>query len=163
MHRLVVGVDVTSIDRIAAAMRRHPRFAERIFTEAERRRAGSKPERFASRWAAKEAVMKWYGGAGLRIPPYRAIEVVNRRGGAPEVRVHGQPTEIAISMTHDAGMAIAVAAAPLDGPGGPPALPPPEGLRLPARPAVAHKGTFGTVVVIAGAGATEPEPAETAP
>src|ERR1039458_4843698 len=83
MHRLVVGVDVTSIDRIAAAMRRHPRFAERIFTEAERRRAGSRPERFASRWAAKEAVMKWYGGAGLRIPPYHAIEVVNRRGGAP--------------------------------------------------------------------------------
>jgi NAD(P)H-hydrate epimerase len=39
----------------------------------------------------------------------------------------------------------------LDGPGGPPALPPPEGLRLPARPAAAHKGTFGTVVVIAGA------------
>jgi hydroxyethylthiazole kinase-like uncharacterized protein yjeF len=151
MHRLVVGVDVTSIDRIAAAMRRHPRFAERIFTEAERRRAGSRPERFASRWAAKEAVMKWYGGAGLRIPPYHAIEVVNRRGGAPEVWVHGESTGIAISMTHDAGMAIAVVAAPLDGPGGPPALPPPEGLRLPARPASAHKGTFGTVVVIAGA------------
>ena len=54
--------------------------------------------------------MKWYGGAGLRIPPYHAIEVVNRRGGAPEVWVHGESTGIAISMTHDAGMAIAVVA-----------------------------------------------------
>ena len=151
MDRLVVGVDVTSIHRIAAAMRRHPGFAAKIFTEAERRRAGSKPERFASRWAAKEAVMKWYGGAGLRIPPYRAIEVVSRRGGAPEVRVHGRPTEIAISMTHDVGVAIAVVAGAVDGPAGPPALPPPEALRLPARPAGAHKGTFGTVVVIGGA------------
>ena len=151
MKRLVVGVDVTSIDRIAGVLRRHPRFAERIFTETERRRAGSRPERFATRWAAKEAVMKLYGEAGLRIPTYRSIEVVNRPRGAPTIRVAGQATEIAVSMTHDAGLAIAVVAAPLDVALGPPALPPPEVLRLPARPAGAHKGTFGTVVVIAGA------------
>ncbi|MGP8159980.1 MAG: NAD(P)H-hydrate dehydratase [Candidatus Dormibacteria bacterium] len=151
MKRLAVGVDVTSVERIAAAMRRHPRFAEKIFTETERRRAGAKPERFATRWAAKEAVMKLYGEAGLRIPHYRSIEVVNRRGGAPTIRVAGRATGIAVSMTHDAGLAIAIVAAPLDGPGGALALPPPAGLRLPARPADAHKGTFGTVVVIAGA------------
>ena len=151
MRRIVLGVDVTSIDRIARAMGRHPRFAEKIFTDTERRRAGAKPERFATRWAAKEAVMKLYGEAGLRIPGYRSIEVVNRRGGAPTIRVRGEPTEIAVSMTHDAGLAIAVVALPLEAAGGPPALPPPEGLRLPARPADAHKGTFGTVVVVAGA------------
>ena len=151
MDRLVVGVDIASIERIAQALRRHPRFAEKIFTDTERRGAGVKPERFASRWAAKEAVMKLYGEAGLRIPHYRDIEVVNRRGGAPTIRVAGRPTEIAVSMTHDAGMAIAVVAAPLGGPGGAPALPPPDGLKLPERPAGAHKGTFGTVVVIAGA------------
>ena len=39
MRRLVVGVDVTPVERIAAAMGRHPRFAEKIFTETERRRA----------------------------------------------------------------------------------------------------------------------------
>ena len=151
MKRLVVGVDVTSVDRIAAALHRHPRFAEKIFTETERRRAGTKPERYATRWAAKEAVMKLYGEAGLRIPAYRAIEVVNRPGGAPTIRVGGEATEIAVSMTHDAGLAIAVVAAPLGATLGPPALLPPEGMRLPARPADAHKGTFGTVVVIAGA------------
>jgi hydroxyethylthiazole kinase-like uncharacterized protein yjeF len=149
-----VGVDVTSVDRIAAALRRHPRFAERIFTEMERRRAGTRPERFATRWAAKEAVMKLYGEAGLRIPAYRAIEVVNRPGGAPTIRVAGRATGIAVSVTHDAGLAIAVVVAPFDAQGGPPALPPPDALRLPARPADAHKGTFGTVVVIAGAAGT---------
>ncbi|MGO8687908.1 MAG: NAD(P)H-hydrate dehydratase [Candidatus Dormibacteria bacterium] len=151
MKRLVVGVDVASVERIAAALRRHPRFAERIFTETERRRAGTRAERFATRWAAKEAVMKLYGEAGLRIPGYRSIEVVNRRGGAPTIRVAGQVTEIAVSMTHDAGLAIAVVVAPLEAVGGPPVLPPPEGMRLPDRPADAHKGTFGTVVVVAGA------------
>jgi len=156
MHRLVVGVDVTSIDRIAGAMRRHPRFAEKIFTEAERRRAGSKPERFASRWAAKEAVMKWYGGPACASPlsRHRGGEPA---GGRPEVRVHGQPTGLAISMTTTPGG---------DRRGGGAAggsrrsagASPPEGLRLPARPATAHKGIFGTVVVIAGAMARRAPP-----
>lgn len=150
MERLAVGVDVTSVERIAATVRRHPRFLERIFTETERRRAGSKPERLASRWAAKEAVKKLCGEAGLRIPAYREIEVVNRPGGAPTLRIAGRDTGIALSLTHDAGLAIAVVAAPRGALGGP-VLPPPPALRLPERPADAHKGIFGTVVVAAGA------------
>ena len=151
MERLAVGVDVTPVERIAAALRRHPRFAERIYTEAERRRAGDKPERWATRWAAKEAVKKLYGEAGLPIPAYRAIEVVNRRGGAPTIRVDGRPAPIAVSLTHDAGLAIAVVATGLGSLFGAPVLPPPAELRLPDRPAAGHKGTFGTVVVVAGA------------
>ncbi|HXZ99134.1 MAG TPA: NAD(P)H-hydrate dehydratase [Candidatus Binatia bacterium] len=178
MSRLYVGVDVTSIERIAGVLTRHPRFAERIFTERERRRSGARAERLATRWAAKEAVKKLYGEAGLRIPGYRAIEVVNRPGGAPLVRVDGRETGIAVSLTHDAGVAIAVAVSPSPAPGEtppaaggavpapapgwageltailrPPApiLPPPAQLHLPARPPEAHKGSFGTVVVIAGA------------
>jgi hydroxyethylthiazole kinase-like uncharacterized protein yjeF len=151
VDRLAIGIDVTSVERIAGVLRRHPRFAERIFTEAERRRAGSKPERWATRWAAKEAVKKLCGEAGLAIPGYADIEVVNRRGGAPVVRVHGRDTGIAISLSHDAGVAMAVVVAPLGGAFGAPVLPPPPGLQLPARPPDAHKGTFGTVVVVAGA------------
>jgi hydroxyethylthiazole kinase-like uncharacterized protein yjeF len=151
MRALAVGVDVTSVERIVAATRRHPRFAERLFTAAERRRAGAKPERLASRWAAKEAVKKLYGGAGMPIPGYREIEVVSRPGGAPAIRVRGRDTDIAVTLTHDAGVAVAVAVAPLAGRFGPLALFPPAGLRLPARPPDAHKGTFGTVVVVAGA------------
>jgi hydroxyethylthiazole kinase-like uncharacterized protein yjeF len=151
---VVVGVDVTSVERIAALLERRPRFATKIFTEAERRRIGGKAERFATRWAAKEAVKKLYGSRGLMIPTYRSIEVVNRRGGAPIVRVDGADTDIAISLTHDVGLAIAVAAAPDPGLGAPPVLMPADSLRLPERPADAHKGTFGTVVVVAGARGT---------
>src|SRR5579863_1034191 len=146
---MVVGVDVTVVDRIAAALRRHPRFAQRIYTDSEQRYAAAKPERWASRWAAKEAVKKIYGSMGERIPTYKEIEVVRRRGGAPEVHVRGEPTAIALSLTHDGGLAIAVAV----NRGGRrrrelPEVP--EGLVLAARPDDGNKGTFGRVVVIAG-------------
>ena len=106
---MVVGVDVTVVDRIAGALRRNPRFAQRIYTDAEQRYAAAKPERWASRWAAKEAVKKLYGSMGERMPAYKDIEVVRRRGGAPQVHVRGEPTDIALSLTHDGGLAIAVA------------------------------------------------------
>src|ERR1700688_602972 len=146
---MVVGVDVTVVARIAAALERHPRFAQRIYTDSEQRYAAAKPERWASRWAAKEAVKKLYGSIGERMPAYRDIEVVRRRGGAPQVHVRGEPTDIALSLTHDGGLAIAVAVNRVGGRRH--ALPDaPEGLVLAARPDDANKGTFGRVVVIAG-------------
>jgi hydroxyethylthiazole kinase-like uncharacterized protein yjeF len=146
---LVVGVDVTVVDRIAAALRRHPRFAQRIYTEGEQRYAAAKPERWASRWAAKEAVKKLYGSMGERIPTYKDIEVVRRRGGAPQVHVRGEPTDIALSLTHDGGLAIAVAVNRIGGRRR--ALPEvPDRLVLAARPDDGNKGTFGRVVVVAG-------------
>ena len=145
---LLVGVDVTVVDRIAAALRRHPRFAQRIYTEGEQRYAAAKPERWASRWAAKEAVKKIYGSMGERMPSYRDIEVVRRRGRAPQVHVRGEPTDIALSLTHDGGLAIAVA---VDrGRRRRPLQAPPDGLVLADRPEDGHKGTFGRVVVVAG-------------
>jgi hydroxyethylthiazole kinase-like uncharacterized protein yjeF len=146
---LVVGVDVTVVDRIAAALERHPRFAQRIYTAGEQRYSARKPERWASRWAAKEAVRKVCSSAGEAMPAYRDIEVVRRRGGPPRVHIRGEETPIALSLTHDGGLAIAVAVG--RGPRRRPALPaPPEGLVLADRPEDGHKGTFGRVVVIAG-------------
>ena len=146
---MVVGVDVTVVDRIAAVLDRHPRFATRIYTDGEQRYAAAKPERWASRWAAKEAVKKLYGSMGERIPSYRDIEVVRRRGGAPQVHVRGEPTDIALSLTHDGGLAIAVAVNRVGGRRR--AFPDaPDGLVLAARPDDANKGTFGRVVVVAG-------------
>src|SRR5580698_4346489 len=141
---LVVGVDVTVVDRIAAAMQRHPRFAQRIYTDAEQRYAAAKPERWASRWAAKEAVKKLYGSMGERMPAYKDIEVVRRRGGPPQVQVRGEPTDIALSLTHDGGLAIAVAASQIRRHRR--ELPvPPADLVLAERPEDGHKGTFGRV------------------
>jgi ADP-dependent NAD(P)H-hydrate dehydratase / NAD(P)H-hydrate epimerase len=146
---MVVGVDVTVVDRIAAALRRHPRFAQRIYTDGEQRYAAAKPERWASRWAAKEAVKKLYGSMGERMPAYKDIEVVRRRGGAPQVHVRGEPTDIALSLTHDGGLAIAVAVS--RGRRDRRALPEiPVGFTLADRPDDGHKGTFGRVVVVAG-------------
>ncbi|MGA7988336.1 MAG: NAD(P)H-hydrate dehydratase [Candidatus Dormiibacterota bacterium] len=146
---MVVGVDVTVVDRVAAALRRHPQFAQKIYTDGEQRYAAAKPERWASRWAAKEAVKKLYGSMGERIPTYRDIEVVRRRGGAPQVHVRGEPTDIALSLTHDGGLAIAVAVNRVGGRRHP--LPDaPEGLVLAPRPDDANKGMFGRVVVVAG-------------
>jgi hydroxyethylthiazole kinase-like uncharacterized protein yjeF len=146
---MVVGVDVTVVDRIAGALRRNPRFAQRIYTDGEQRYAGAKPERWASRWAAKEAVKKLYGSMGERMPAYKDIEVVRRRGGAPQVHVRGEPTDIALSLTHDGGLAIAVAVNRVGRRRH--ELPDiPEGFVLPARPEDGNKGTFGRVVLIAG-------------
>ena len=146
---MVVGVDVTVVDRIAAALARHPRFAQKIYTEGERRYSASKPERWASRWAAKEAVRKLCSSSGEAMPAYRDIEVVRRRGGPPRVHIRGEATPIALSLTHDGGLAIAVA---VDRTGGRRReMPvPPGDLKLADRPDDGHKGTFGRVVVVAG-------------
>jgi hydroxyethylthiazole kinase-like uncharacterized protein yjeF len=145
---MVVGVDVTVVDRIASLLERNPRFAQRIYTEGERRISAGKPERWASRWAAKEAVRKLCSSLGEAMPAYRDIEVVRRRGGPPRVHIRGEETPIALSLTHDGGLAIAVA---ISRGGRRRALPAyPDGLVLADRPEDGHKGTFGRVVVVAG-------------
>jgi holo-[acyl-carrier protein] synthase len=88
-----VGVDVVEIARVAQALDRHPRFAERVFTKAERdasaRRGVGAVAYLAKRWAAKEAVSKALG-VGFSGFSYTDIEVVNLRSGAPTVTVHGE-------------------------------------------------------------------------
>lgn len=147
---MLLGVDVASISRIEQALQRHPRFPARIFTEAEQRYCGAKAERWASRWAAKEAVRKLYGSArAYPLPWMHEIEVV-RGGGAPRIRVRGADTAIAVTLTHDAGVAIAVVAAETLADATVRVNVPP-GLKLAPRPDDGHKGTFGRVVVVAGA------------
>ena len=146
---MVVGVDVTVVDRIASLLERNPRFAQRIYTAGEQRISAGKPERWASRWAAKEAVRKLCSSSGEAMPAYRDIEVVRRRGGPPRVHIRGEETPIALSLTHDGGLAIAVAISRGAGHRRPlPVLP--DDLVLADRPEDGHKGTFGRVVVVAG-------------
>jgi hydroxyethylthiazole kinase-like uncharacterized protein yjeF len=149
---MVVGVDVTVVDRIAAALERHPRFAQKIYTDGEQRYSARKAERWASRWAAKEAVRKLCSSSGQAMPAYREIEVVRRRGGPPRVHIRGEETPIALSLTHDGGLAIAVAINHIGSRRR--ELPvPPDDLVLADRPEDGHKGTFGRVVVVAGSNA----------
>ncbi|HUY97337.1 MAG TPA: NAD(P)H-hydrate dehydratase [Verrucomicrobiae bacterium] len=149
----VVGVDVAAVVRIARALRRHPSFARRCFTVGEASTSGTRPERWAGRWAVKEAVRKVYGGRGWAIPAYRLIEVRRAPGQAPTVAVAGREVPgLAVSLTHDAGVAIAVAVHIAPATSAQPDMPlaAGHGLRLPDRPTDAHKGTFGTVLVLAG-------------
>jgi holo-[acyl-carrier protein] synthase len=109
-----VGIDLLEIDRLERALQRHPRLAERVFSEAERRYAAerARPARhLAARFAAKEAVVKALGlddGFGLA-----EIEVV--AGKPPAVRLAGRVAEAAagrrvdISLTHSRDFAAAVA------------------------------------------------------
>jgi len=96
------------------------RYLTRVFTPAERAACGEAPERLAARYAAKESVLKL-----LKIPaevavPWTEIEVGSEASGAPTVTLSGRAAELAaelgittieLTLSHDAGMAMAVAAA----------------------------------------------------
>ncbi|MFB7029373.1 MULTISPECIES: holo-ACP synthase [unclassified Streptomyces] len=77
------------------------------------------PSGIAGRLAAKEAVFKLLGSVGRPVP-WQGIEVLRGPGGRPGVRLSGRAAELArtagvgpidVSISHDAGFAIAVAAA----------------------------------------------------
>ena len=112
-----VGIDMIEIDRVRAALAKRPRFAERVFTEAERRSCFSRPtpaQHFAARVAGTEAVGKAIG-CGVEFM-WRDIEISGRP--KPSVSLSGQVAELAkrfdagdidLSLPHSTGMAAAVA------------------------------------------------------
>jgi holo-[acyl-carrier protein] synthase len=111
-----VGIDLLEIARLERALRRRPRLAERLFTEAELdyARARRRPGRhLAARFAAKEAVIKALAPEEGIAP--RQIEV--EPGEPPSVRLHGSAeaagsgVEVRISLTHSREFAAAVAVA----------------------------------------------------
>jgi holo-[acyl-carrier protein] synthase len=87
-----LGFDATDIPRIAATLERYgARFMHRIFSDAEvaycsRRRVPA--IHFAGRFAAKEAAMKALGTGHSHGVLWRDVEIV-RRGGPPQLRLHG--------------------------------------------------------------------------
>ena len=120
-----VGVDVISIERVAGSVERQPGILERLFTSEERtviargRSREAAHRSMAGRFAAKEAVMKALG-VGLGEVDFADIEVIGGRGQAPSVVLHGRAKQraellgtagISLSMSHDAGLAIAFAVA----------------------------------------------------
>ena len=113
-----LGVDIIKVDRIRKSIERFgSRFSERVLTPAERRYVRDRPETFAGRWAAKEAVSKVLG-LGVRGIGWKDIEVVRLPTGQPSVQLHGRAAEraaqlgmgrIALSITHESDYAVAVA------------------------------------------------------
>ena len=154
-----VGVDVAAIPRIAEAQKRFgDRFLRKFLSEREIEYCGNSAERWAGRWAAKEAIGKAMP-TGVRRPRMRDVEILPAEDGRPHVRVAPATTltgrTVDVSIAHDGHFAVAVAVIPdtnfpplLAGEGQGGGLP--DGFKLPARPRDGHKGTFGTVVVLAG-------------
>jgi len=88
-----IGSDLVDIRRIERVLGRHgERFLSRIFTEAERARAGRRAkavETYAKRFAAKEACSKALG-TGIRAGVWwRDMGVINLPGGRPTLQLTG--------------------------------------------------------------------------
>ena len=106
----MIGIDVVSVPRFRQLIAEQPGLSARLFTTAERRYCGARPDparHLAGTLAAKEAVIKCLQ-LGPLVAWARRVEVVRGTSGAPHVRMPGGPS-IPISITHDGDVAIAVA------------------------------------------------------
>ena len=114
------GVDLAEVDRIKAAAERYGRrFLERVFTDAEIayvERKANRYERYAARFAAKEAGMKAIGTGWRHGVRWRDFEVANLPSGKPTLRLYGRAAEfaarlgaksVALSLTHTAQLGMA--------------------------------------------------------
>ena len=117
---LGTGVDLAEVARIRASSERYgERFTRRIFTDREiayAERKANKYERYAARFAAKEAGMKalgtgWSGGI-----TWKDLEVTNLPSGRPTLALHGVARAVAdrlgvqsihVSLTHTSEQALA--------------------------------------------------------
>jgi holo-[acyl-carrier protein] synthase len=117
---LSIGIDIIEIHRIRESMDRTARFADRVFTEAERRYCDSKgkgrEQSYAGRFAAKEAFMKALGSGWRGELAWQEVEVVNDEFGAPSLAVTGEAKKqmqargadrIHLSISHTSELAIA--------------------------------------------------------
>ena len=96
------GIDIAEVPRIRHSIERFgERFLRRIYTAGEIRYCDSRAnrvERYAARFAAKEAAMKALGTGWSHGVRWRDCEVVRMPGGRPTIAFHGKAGEIAARM-----------------------------------------------------------------
>ena len=113
---LITGVDIIEIKRVEKVASSYgDRFLKRIYTDDEIKYCRGRAPQLASRFAAKEAVMKALG-TGIRGVGWRDVEVTRKRGMAPDIKLHGRAQkrasqiglkELAISLSHSKEFAVA--------------------------------------------------------
>jgi holo-[acyl-carrier protein] synthase len=114
------GIDIAEVPRIGESIERFgERFLRRVFTEGEILYCESKAnrvERYAARFAAKEAAMKALGTGWNQGIRWRDVEVCRQPGSRPTLRFHGKAAEratrlkttnVALSLSHTPDHAIA--------------------------------------------------------
>ncbi|MBZ5526346.1 MAG: holo-ACP synthase [Acidobacteriia bacterium] len=88
-----LGVDIAEVERVKAAIERHGEaFLRRIYTPGERaycEKYRNKYERYAGRFAVKEAAMKALGTGWRKGIRWVDIEVERQKGGKPVLVLHG--------------------------------------------------------------------------
>lgn len=114
------GVDIVRVNRLAEVNPRiRARFIQRVFTEREQAQMRDSFEGLSGLFAAKEAVSKALG-TGIGKVAWRDIEIVHLSSGEPTVQLYGMAANVAeakalhewaVSISHDGGMAIAMAVA----------------------------------------------------
>lgn len=117
---LGMGVDIAEVERVRAAIeRRGEAFLRRVYTQSERaycERFKNKDERYAGRFAAKEAAMKALGTGWRRGVKWTDFEVIRELSGRPGLVLHGEAKRIAeqlgvrhiaLSITHTETEALA--------------------------------------------------------
>ncbi len=115
-----IGVDIVEVERMRRTVERYgDHFVRRIFTDAETcycRRCAHPEQRFATRFAAKEAALKALGVGWTQGLQFTEVEVVTNELGAPSVLFSGRALELSkelgverihVSMTHHRDFAIA--------------------------------------------------------
>lgn len=114
-----IGTDIIEVDRIERAMRRSPRFCARVFTPAEQEYCMScniPAQRFAGRFAAKEAVAKCLGSS----LSWLDVEILSDDNGSPVVKLLnrasliGYRRKVMVSISHCHAYAVACAIAVAD-------------------------------------------------
>ena len=93
-----LGVDIVEIARMRRILERTPSFREKVFSEEERSYCEStaNPEvHYATRFAAKEAVLKALGTGFSRGIANHDVEVRRNAKGRPFVVLHGRAKEVA--------------------------------------------------------------------
>lgn len=114
------GVDLCEVDRIEKSIERFgDKFIKRIYTPGEIayvERKANKFERYAARFAAKEAGMKAIGTGWRLGVTWQDFEVANLPSGKPTLRFHGVAAKfaerlgvknVALSITHTAQLGMA--------------------------------------------------------
>ncbi|MCC7234187.1 MAG: holo-[acyl-carrier-protein] synthase [Bryobacterales bacterium] len=117
---LGTGIDLAEVDRIRRSIERFgDRFLKRVYTPGEIayvERKANKYERYAARFAAKEAGMKAIGTGWRRGVTWQDFEVANLPSGRPTLRLHGVGARVAgelgvkrvsLSLTHTAAQGMA--------------------------------------------------------
>ncbi|WP_022882652.1 holo-ACP synthase [Gryllotalpicola ginsengisoli] len=106
-----IGVDVVGLDRFAQKLEQTPRLRERLFATSEQ---GLPVHSLAARFAAKEALIKALGRSDGLV--WTDIVVVSNEHGDPGFELRGGAAEVVaahgvrrlhLSITHDAGVAVA--------------------------------------------------------